>query len=103
MIKAQDNLELSECNIGGDSIRCSSKKCARIVTTTLACTGSTMVHSAMRQEKASNLELTLQIHYNYPEYIVFGRFSDVSVKSKFSHISTFLPFKLGVDKLFLLL
>ena len=47
--KTQDNLELSEGDLGGDSIRCSREKCARVVTTTLAHIGSTMVHSAMRQ------------------------------------------------------
>ena len=46
--KARDSLELSEGDLGGDSIRCSLEKCARVVTTTLAHFGSTMVHSAMR-------------------------------------------------------
>ena len=47
--KARDSLELSEGDLGGDSIRCSLEKCSRVVTTTLAHIGSTMVHSAMRQ------------------------------------------------------
>ena len=49
MYQAKDNLELSEGDLGGDSIRCRREKCARVVTTTLAHIGSTMVHSAMRQ------------------------------------------------------
>ena len=49
MMKKQDNLELPEGDLGGDSIRCSREKCARVVTTTLAHIVSTMVHSAMRQ------------------------------------------------------
>ncbi len=50
MMKKQDNLELSEGDFGGDSIRYRREKCdERVVTTTLAHIGSTMVHSAMRQ------------------------------------------------------
>ena len=48
MIKKQDNLELSEGDLGGDSIRCRRAKGPRVVTTTLAHIGSTMVYSAMR-------------------------------------------------------
>ena len=47
--RAQDNLELSKGDLGGDSIRCRKEKCGRVATTTLAHIGSTMVHSAMRQ------------------------------------------------------
>ena len=48
-MKKRDSLELSEGDLGGDSIRCSLEKSARVVTTTLAHIVSTMVHSAMRQ------------------------------------------------------
>ena len=39
--KARDNLELSEGDLGGDSIRCRREKCARVVTITLAHIGRT--------------------------------------------------------------
>ena len=53
------------------SLNSNMGKPARVVTTTLAHNRDTMVHSAMRPYKASNLELKIQKHYNYPKYIVF--------------------------------
>ena len=40
-----------EGDLGGDSIKSRREKPERVVTTTLAHIGSTMVHSAMRREK----------------------------------------------------
>ena len=43
MMEKQDNLELPEGDLGGDSIRCSREKCARVVSNYDTCLVSQMV------------------------------------------------------------